>query len=105
MTARYEFIAGALPERGRGQVNNTAYVDFAGALRRHPGEWAMFPPQARWPAWDRMTPELRTRRLNQLRGHINRNIGSFRAPGGRFEATVRAGDLYARWLHDGEVAA
>ena len=76
----------------------------AHTLRQHPGEWGIYPTAAKWPDAGEITTRALAQRLHSLKTRIAQApTGVWRD--GQFDAVVRDGQLYVRYIGDKEEAA
>ena len=73
-------------------------------LRENPGEWGIYPAEEKWPDAGEITPRVLAQRLHSLKTRIaHAPTGVWRD--GQFEAVVREGQLFIRFVGDEEEAA
>ena len=73
-------------------------------LREKPGEWGIYPAEAKWPDAGEITTRALAQRLHSLKTRIaHAPTGVWR--NGRYEAVVRDSKLFVRFVGDEETAA
>ena len=94
-----------LPAPARhGRTPHPIDTQTAHALQQHPGEWGIYPAEAKWPDTGEITPRVLAQRLHSLKTRIAQSpTGVWR--NGRYEAVVREGQLYIRYVGPEEAAA
>ena len=76
----------------------------AHTLRQHPGEWGIYPAAAKWPDAGEIEHRTLLKRLHTMKTRIAQApTGVWRD--GRFDAVVRDGQLYVRFVGPKEAAA
>lgn len=94
-----------LPAPARsGRAPHPIDAQTAHALQQRPGEWAIYPTSAKWPDAGEIEHRALLQRLHSMKTRIAKApAGVWRD--GRFDAVVRDGQLYVRFVGDEEVAA
>ena len=94
-----------LPAPARsGRAPHPVDAQAAQDLRENPGEWGIYPTSAKWPDAGEITSRALAQRLHSMKTRIAKApAGVWRD--GRFDAVVRDGQLYVRFVGDEEVAA
>ena len=94
-----------LPAPARhGRTPHPVDAQTAQDLRANPGEWAIYPTEAKWPDAGEIEHRTLLQRLHSLKTRIAQApTGVWRD--GRFDAAVRDGQLYVRFVGDEEAAA
>ena len=76
----------------------------AHTLRQHPGEWGIYPTSAKWPDAGEIDRRTLVKRLYTMKTRIAQApTGVWRD--GRYDAVVREGQLYVRFIGPKEAAA
>ena len=94
-----------LPAPARhGRTPHPIDTQTAHTLRAHPGEWGIYPAEAKWPDIGEITTRALAQRLHSLKTRIaHAPTGVWR--NGRYEAVVRDSKLFVRFVGDEETAA
>lgn len=94
-----------LPAPARhGRTPHPVDAQTAQDLRAHPGEWGIYPTSAKWPDAGEITTRALAQRLHSLKTRIAQApTGVWRD--GQFDAVVRDGQLYVRFVGPKEEAA
>ena len=94
-----------LPAPARhGRTPHPVDAQTAQDLRAHPGEWGIYPAEAKWPDAGEIEHRTLLQRLHSLKTRIAQApTGVWRD--GRFDAAVRDGQLFIRFVGPKEAAA
>lgn len=94
-----------LPAPARhGRAPHPIDAQTAHTLRQNPGEWGIYPAEAKWPDAGEIDHRTLQQRLHSLKTRIVKApTGVWR--NGRYEAAVRDNQLFVRYVGDEEEAA
>ena len=94
-----------LPAPARhGRTPHPIDAQTAHALQQRPGEWGIYPAEAKWPDTGEITTRALAQRLHSLKTRIAKSpTGVWR--NGQFDAEVRDNQLFVRYVGDKEEAA